>query len=247
MVQTGSNFGPAVGHESPFLSNVGSGTMASDGLNMMNAEFTRTSFRLSRGSVAGRNVLGNNINFPIGAHVGENCLLGTKVMVPIDGPVRSDVGRLGYFWQHQRLWKLLTGAPFGGTPFKSMFWRMLGVKVGKRLYYPGAGIIERTLVTIGDDCALNEGSLIQGHSLEDGTFKSGRIVLGDRCTVGVEAFVHYGVTMGDGSTVEADAFLMKGEDVPYNATYVGNPAREIISPQGGQRPAPLPSGPATGH
>jgi hypothetical protein len=21
-----------------------------------------------------------------------------------------------YFWQHQRLWKLLTGAPFGGTP-----------------------------------------------------------------------------------------------------------------------------------
>lgn len=75
--------------------------------------------------------------------MGENRLLGTKVMVPIDGPVRSDVDRLGYFWQHQRLWKLLTGAPFGGTPFKSMFWRMLGVKVGKRLYDPGAGIIEK--------------------------------------------------------------------------------------------------------
>ncbi len=60
-----------------------------------NAEFTSTSFRLSRGSVAGRNFLGNNINFAIGARVGVNCLLGTKVMVPIDGPVRSDVGRLG--------------------------------------------------------------------------------------------------------------------------------------------------------
>lgn len=47
-----------------------------------------------------------------------------------------------------------------------MFWRMLGVKVGKRLYDPDAGIIEKTLVTIGDDCALNEGSLIQGHSME---------------------------------------------------------------------------------
>lgn len=41
-----------------------------------------------------------------------------------------------YFRQHQRLWKLLTGAPFGGTLFKSMFWRMLGVNVGKRLYDP---------------------------------------------------------------------------------------------------------------
>ncbi|MDZ4090051.1 MAG: Pls/PosA family non-ribosomal peptide synthetase [Arthrobacter sp.] len=349
VVQTGSNFGPAVAHESPFLSTVGSGTMASDGLNMMNADFSSTSFRLSRVSVAGRNFLGNDITFPIGARVGENCLLGTKVMVPIDGPTRSGVGLLGsppfeiprsvqrdaqfdeskleeakdrllpaknrynirsmaiflalrwflvyvaalagavavsahgyigvlavsfamlgfmlfstffsilversvmgfrrlkpeycsiydrYFWRHELLWKLLTGAPFGGTPFKSMFMRMLGIKVGKRLYDAGCGIPEKTLVTIGDDCALNEGTVIQGHSLEDGTFKSGRIVLGNRCTVGVEAFVHYGVTMGDGSTLEADAFLMKGEDVPENATYVGNPAREVSSPRD-QRPAPL--------
>ncbi|WP_354170045.1 Pls/PosA family non-ribosomal peptide synthetase [Arthrobacter sp. UYEF36] len=352
VVQTGSNFGPAVAHESPFLSTVGSGTMASDGLNMMNADFTNTSFRLSRVSVAARNFLGNDITFPIGARVGENCLLGTKVMVPIDGPTRSDVGLLGsppfeiprsvqrdaqfdeskleeakdrllpaknrynirsmaiflalrwflvyvaalagavavsghgylgvlavsgamlgfmlfstffsilversvmgfrrlkpeycsiydrYFWRHELLWKLLTGAPFGGTPFKSVFMRMLGIKVGKRLYDAGCGIPEKTLVTIGDDCALNEGTVIQGHSLEDGTFKSGRIVLGNRCTVGVEAFVHYGVTMGDGSTLEADAFLMKGEDVPENATYVGNPAREVSSPRD-QRPAP-PAGP----
>ena len=27
--------------------------------------------------------------------MGENCLLATKVMVPIDGPARSDVGLLG--------------------------------------------------------------------------------------------------------------------------------------------------------
>ena len=63
VVQTGSNFGPAVGHESPFLSSVGSGTMASDGLNMMNADFTSTSFRLSRVSVAGRHFLGTTSSF----------------------------------------------------------------------------------------------------------------------------------------------------------------------------------------
>ena len=73
--------------------------------------------------------------------------------------------------------------------------------------------------------------------MEDGTFKSDRIVLGYRCTLGVTAFVHYGVTMNDGSTLGPDGFLMKGEDVPENSTYVGNPAREVSSPRD-QRPAP---------
>ena len=42
-----------------------------------------------------------------------------------------------YFWRHERLWKLLAVAPFHGTPFKPLIWRMLGVKVGKRLYDAG--------------------------------------------------------------------------------------------------------------
>ena len=90
--QTGSNFGPTLAHESPFLSSVGTGTMVSDGLNVMNADYTSTSFRLSRVHIAGHNFLGNSITFPIGARAGENCLLATKVMIPIDGPVRRDVG-----------------------------------------------------------------------------------------------------------------------------------------------------------
>jgi non-ribosomal peptide synthetase-like protein len=353
--QTGSNFGPAVAHESPFLTTVGTGTMVSDGLNIMNADFSSTSFRVSRVRIAGRNFLGNHLTFPIGARVGENCLLATKVMVPIDGPVRTDVGLLGspafeiprsvrrdaefdelkteeaknrllpaknrhnimtmvlflaenwfwvfaamlsgavavtahgligvlavalsmvgfllfrvlfsaliehavlgfrplkpeycsiydrYFWHHERLWKLMTAAPFNGTPFKSMVWRLLGVKVGKRVYDAGTGIPEKTLVTIGDDCAFNEGSIMQGHSLEDGTFKSGYIVLGDRCCLGVEAFVHYGVTMRNGSTVGADAFLMKGAEVPENALFVGNPARDVTQSRGTAVPLPaLAAGP----
>jgi non-ribosomal peptide synthetase-like protein len=132
-----------------------------------------------------------------------------------------------YFWHHERLWKLLATPPFNGTPFKSIVWRLLGVKVGKRLYDAGVNIPEKTLVSIGDDCAFNEGTAIQCHSLEDGTFKSDHIVLGDRCSLGVEAFVNYGVTMRDGSSLEADSLLMKGEDVPENTVFTGNPARAV--------------------
>lgn len=348
--QTGSNFGPEVAQESPFLCSVGTGTMVSDGLNMMNADFSSTSFRLSRVRIAGRNFLGNDLTFPIGARVGENCLLATKVMIPIDGPVRTDVGLLGspafeiprsvqrdaefdelkieeaknrllpaknrhnvmsmvlflavrwfllfvatlwgavavtghgilgalavalsmlgflvfrvliavvversvmgfrrlqpqycsiydpYFWHHERLWKLLATPPFNGTPFKSWVWRLLGVKVGKRLYDAGVNIPEKTLVSIGDDCAFNEGTAIQCHSLEDGTFKSDHIVLGNRCSLGVEAFVNYGVIIGSGSSLEADSLLMKGEDVPEDTLLVGNPARAFPNGSVSKPPPPI--------
>lgn len=353
--QTGSNFGPTLAHESPFLCDVGTGTMVADGLNMMNADYTSSSFRLSTVRIAGRNYLGNHVTFPIGAHVGQNVLLATKVMVPIDGPSRRDVGLLGsppfeiprsvqrdaqfderameeaknrelpaknrhnimsmvyflavrwvllfaatiagavavtahsflgvlavalamvallvfrilftalversvmgfrrlrpqfcsiydgYFWRHERLWKLLVVPRFNGTPFKPLMWRLLGVKVGKRLYDAGATIPEKTLVTIGDDCTFNEGATIQGHSMEDGTFKSDYVVIGDRCSLGVDVWINYGATLHTGSTLRADALLMKGEDVPEGTSYVGNPAREIVVPASREpRPAPLLAGP----
>jgi hypothetical protein len=40
-------------------------------------------------------------------------------------------------------------------------------------------------------------------------------------------FVLYGVTMGDGAVLEADAFLMKGEDVAAGARWRGDPAAPV--------------------
>ncbi|MBT2396358.1 Pls/PosA family non-ribosomal peptide synthetase [Streptomyces sp. ISL-100] len=93
--QTGSNFGSDVQHETPYLASVGSGTMVADGLSIMNAEFSSTSFRVSRASIGPHNFLGNHIAYPSGARTGDNCLLGTKVMVPLDGQIREGVGLLG--------------------------------------------------------------------------------------------------------------------------------------------------------
>src|SRR5262249_14933087 len=93
--QTGSNFGTEVQHETPFLVSVGSGTMVADGLSVINADYSSTSFRLSRASIGPNNFLGNNIAYPTDARTGANCLLATKVMVPLDGEVRENVGLLG--------------------------------------------------------------------------------------------------------------------------------------------------------
>ena len=342
VVQTGSNFGSEVMSSNPLLTDVGSGTMAADGLNIITDEVSSTSFRVSRAAIGPRNFLGNYVNYPAGGRTGDNCLLATKVMVPLDGKVREGVGLLGSppfeiprsverdsrydhlrkgealarglaaknrfnlwtigiflltrwlgivlvvlidlfaleffqgvfghavmallfalsavvaavyhalvercfealgppppkicsiydpgFWWVERVWKL---HPinylhiFDGTPFKNMLWRLIGVRMGRRVYDDGVYISEPTLTSIGDECVLNPQSIIQCESQEDGTFKSGPTAIGARCTIGVGAFVHYDVTMGDGAVLAADSFLMKGEDVPPGARWGGNPAREL--------------------
>ncbi|MBN9738109.1 MULTISPECIES: Pls/PosA family non-ribosomal peptide synthetase [unclassified Pseudonocardia] len=341
LVQTGNNFGMLIKHESPYLTRIGTGTVVADDLSIVNAEYSSTSFRLSRTTIGANSFFGNRIVYPSHGRVGNNCLLGTKVMIPVEGPVREGVGLLGspsfeiprtvardarlelgerrlrhalrgknrhnavtialhliarwlyvfgivilvpgvalwevtlgaaeilvaqvliiaftvgwftaversvrrlllqapggcsiyapIFWGHERFWKV--PAPsylmlFNGTPFKGLLLRMLGVRVGARLFDDGASFIERPFVGLGDDCTLNERSIVQNHSQEDGAFKSDSTVIGARVTLGIGAFVHYGITIGDDAVIEADSFLMKGEEVPAGETWGGNPARELAT------------------
>ena len=340
--QTGSNFGVQQQHENPFLVSVGTGTLVSDGLSMINASYSSTSFRLDNTAIGERNFVGNVVRYPAGGRTGHNCLLATKVMVPLDGDTHENVGLLGSpaftiprsvqrdaeiaqpqgsaelrrsvaaktwhntvtlalflasrwaycfgiitlglladylptppavtataiellviflslgyfalleraslrfrrlrprtcsiydpaFWRHERFWKFMTPflAILDGTPFKGLLLRLLGVRVGRQVFDDGCAILEKTLVTIGDGCVLNAGSVIQPHSLEDGAFKSGHIVLESDVTVGVGAFVHYNVHIGRNAVLDADSFLMKGEEIGPCQHWRGNPAQETTIP-----------------
>ncbi|MGY1643834.1 Pls/PosA family non-ribosomal peptide synthetase [Geodermatophilus sp. SYSU D00703] len=360
VVQTGSNFGNEVKHEAPTLTSVGRGTVVASGISFLHATYSSTSFRLSRTSLGADSFLGNDIVYPPDGRTGDNVLLATKVLVPIDGEVRENVGLLGSpafeiprtverdsqfiqmahdeqfprrlaaknrfnlrtiglyltakwfyvfvlallamtvldfldelgvwaialatpvvllfslvyfcllegaatrfrglppmhcsiytrdFWRSERFFKFCARVAVHrmavGTPFASVLWRIVGVRLGKRLFDDGVSMAEKTLVTIGDDVTLNAGSVVQCHSQEDYAFKSDRVSIGSGCTLGVAAFVHYGVTAGDDVVLAADSFLMKGEEVPDGERWGGNPAREMpeaLTPATPpQLPAPRPA------
>ena len=93
--QSGSNFGTGFKHDNPFLSTIGTGTMIADGVSFMNTDYSATSFKIREVAIGAHNYLGNAVLYPAESRAGDNCLLATKVMVPIDGPVRQDVGLLG--------------------------------------------------------------------------------------------------------------------------------------------------------
>jgi non-ribosomal peptide synthetase-like protein len=81
--------------EVEFDMTVQSATVVSDGLSVVNLQLSNTSFRVDPVRIGDRNFLGNDVVFPSGARTGENVLLATKVMVPLDGPVRRNTGLLG--------------------------------------------------------------------------------------------------------------------------------------------------------
>lgn len=75
-VQTGSNFGTTTAFESPFDVEFGRGAMVSDGLKIINFETGSGAFRLVGAQVGKGCFLGNDIVYPPGAKLGDNCLLG---------------------------------------------------------------------------------------------------------------------------------------------------------------------------
>ena len=82
----GSNFGLEVKHETPFHATVGTGTMVADGLSIVNAEIYEQLLPSLSGEIGGAQ-LPRATTSPTrrGVAMGDNCLLATKVAVPIDG------------------------------------------------------------------------------------------------------------------------------------------------------------------
>ncbi|PTQ12276.1 peptide synthetase [Sphingomonas oleivorans] len=339
--QTGSNFGVVHRQDAPTLCDIGSGTMVADGLYMINLEMSGSAFRLNKTVIGERNFFGNNIVYQPMARTGSNCFFATKVLIPVTGERRENIGLLGspsfeipravsrdtaiaealsaddkkrglarktrsnsativwllftqwiyftlslcvlyffyhlhslsgalagisvimgfmlftfayfllieraslgfgrlhpalcsiydpIFWRIERYWKLSTSPlidAFKGTPFRNLISRARGAKVGRMVFDDGCTMTEMTLMKVGDYCTLNQGTTIQGHSLEEGVFKADHVVIGNGCTVAPGAFVHYGVRMADRSVVDSGAFLMKGETPGEASLWYGNPARPL--------------------
>ncbi|MDQ1252321.1 MAG: hypothetical protein QG646_1442 [Euryarchaeota archaeon] len=112
-----------------------------------------------------------------------------------------------------------------GTPFIAWFLRLLGCKIGKRVFIDTTFFSEFDLVKIEDEAAINFNTTMQTHLFEDRVMKMSYLVIGKRCTVGSEAVVLYNTVMEEGSKLGSLSLLMKGETLPKWTSWEGNPAK----------------------
>jgi non-ribosomal peptide synthetase-like protein len=112
-----------------------------------------------------------------------------------------------------------------GTFWLPVAFRMMGVKIGKRVCMNTTDITEYDVVSIGDDSVLNDDSGPQTHLFEDRIMKIGSVSIGKRCSIGARTIILYDSKVEDDANILPLSLVMKGETISGNKNWVGSPVR----------------------
>lgn len=112
-----------------------------------------------------------------------------------------------------------------GTMWLPVAMRLLGVKVGKKVWLNTTDITEFDMVTIGSEAMLNEDCGPQTHLFEDRIMKIGSVSIGEKTTIGSKTIVLYDSVIGREVTIGSLSLVMKGELIPDNSSWQGSPTQ----------------------
>ncbi len=109
------------------------------------------------------------------------------------------------------------------------YWRVIGIenfKLGKKVEIGSFTIIDaKEGVTIEDNVKIGWSCSIFSNSTIDN--KKGKIILRKGSKIGANSVILPGITIGENATVGANSLVNK--NIPANETWIGSPARKMIS------------------
>ena len=139
-----------------------------------------------------------------------------------------------FVWRTEVVTSLLDNyaSPFfldllAGTPYICWFFRLLGAKIGRRVYLDTTELTEFDLVHIGDDVSINLDCTLQTHLFEDRVMKMSTVEVGKGCNLGAMSLILYDSQLADGASVGDLSLVMKGELLPTQTCWTGIPGRRI--------------------
>jgi non-ribosomal peptide synthetase-like protein len=149
------------------------------------------------------------------------------------GPTREGVHPV-WGWGYFRWWlvKLLMGpihgiaAGFVGTPLAAFFYRLLGARIGKRVYL-GAALEDPDLVTIEEGASISSSASLGTQGVEGGRLHLRRVHIGKDAYVGAQSIVSGGARLGDGTKLHPLSCLTEGTVAPPGTEWRGSPAVQI--------------------
>jgi non-ribosomal peptide synthetase-like protein len=112
-----------------------------------------------------------------------------------------------------------------GTPFLPLFFRLMGVKMGERVYMDSTDITEFDLVSMGDYCAINLDGGPQTHLFEDRVMKMGAVYIGAYSNIGARSVILYDTDIEENCSISALSLVMKGEKLPSKTFWSGIPIK----------------------
>lgn len=128
-----------------------------------------------------------------------------------------------------------------GTSWLGMYYRLMGAKIGRNVYFGSDNLGTYDLLFIGDNTCIGADSSLRGYHVSNGRLWLGPITLGRNVFVGTRTVIGPDVRMEEASRLEDLSLLPRGSVIPPGQTWVGSPAQKCAEPY--PRPAvqPVPS------
>ena len=121
----------------------------------------------------------------------------------------------------------LAGGLLRSTPVWSMYMRLNGAKLGKRVWVNSVGVTDHCLLEFGDDVVIGAGVHLSGHTVEHGEVLTAPVRIGAGSTIGVNAHVEIGAEIGPHCQIGSLAMVPKFSVLPGPGVFIGVPARRV--------------------
>lgn len=110
-----------------------------------------------------------------------------------------------------------------GTVALNVWLRMLGASIGRGVWCDSYWLPETDLVVLRDGATVNHGCVVQTHLFHDRVLSMDTVTLRTGATLGPNSVILPAATIGRHSTVGPVSLVMRGEAVPSQTRWIGNP------------------------
>jgi len=118
-----------------------------------------------------------------------------------------------------------------GTPLMNMCLRLMGAKVGSRVWFDTIPPVELDLLEIGDNSIIDHNVLIVPHTMDYGKMQFSPIVIGTNCVVSMDCLLMPGTFLNYGVELMTGTVSSKDEGFPPYTRYQGNCAEFVSARQ----------------
>lgn len=109
-------------------------------------------------------------------------------------------------------------------PFNILFFRMMGMKIGKGTQINSTNISDPSLIELGNKVTIGGSATVCCHYAAGGYLVIAPVKIGDKVTIGLKSTVMGDVEIGPGAKVLGNSFVMPKTRIPAGELWGGVPA-----------------------
>jgi hypothetical protein len=113
------------------------------------------------------------------------------------------------------------------TPFITLFFRLMGAKVGKNVQINSKYCADLSLLELEDQAVIGGHATVIAHSFERGRLILRKVKIGKQAVIGLNSVILPGCQIGDNALIAAGAVLQKNTIVEPRSVYFGVPAMSV--------------------